>query len=344
MRFKAKLAPEQLSMLYQVMNPLSRIASGGGADGGGPSSSAIWTRNGSILYLDDEYFRISTRGKTDDTDNIRCFAEFSHDIFLEHRIESAADRNAIVMEVDITQLRQALQSLCQGDGSRSSNRNQDYNVTMVADPQLTLLKLAKRDGIPCLCLSGGGASTSVDVQVHHSIPVRIRRAAEMPHYLPPKIDAPDVQLELMSSENSVSTSAMLLRPLLEGLRPLSSTVYLQATTAGDLTVSIDSDGASIRTFYNNLPVRLEDCKQNRQLGSQPDHPAATSCTVKVDTKKLWASLQWQQQPLLGWISSALLCLVENEMLVVHAVLHPPSVGFFTYYVPVHFLPKDIRDE
>jgi hypothetical protein len=30
-------------------------------------------------------------------------------------------------------------------------------------------------------------------------------------------------------------------------------------------------------------------------------------------------------------------MIENEMMVVHVVLQPEDVGFFTYYIPVHFL-------
>jgi len=32
-------------------------------------------------------------------------------------------------------------------------------------------------------------------------------------------------------------------------------------------------------------------------------------------------------------------MVENEMLVLHVTLFPESVGFFTFYVPVHFLSE-----
>ena len=39
-------------------------------------------------------------------------------------------------------------------------------------------------------------------------------------------------------------------------------------------------------------------------------------------------------------SSAILCLVENEMLVLHVSLNPGAIGFFTYYVPIHYLPPD----
>jgi hypothetical protein len=35
-------------------------------------------------------------------------------------------------------------------------------------------------------------------------------------------------------------------------------------------------------------------------------------------------------------------MIENEMMVVHVMLNPEELGFFTYYVPVHFL-GDVLD-
>ena len=99
---------------------------------------------------------------------------------------------------------------------------------------------------------------------------------------------------------------------------------------GELRLRIDNDGASIRTFFSKLLPRFEDCKS-----SQPD----TSCVLKVDTKKLSTCLQWQAT-MSKSVSSALLCMVENEMLVMHVLLNPPSAGFFTYYCPTHFLSSD----
>lgn len=98
---------------------------------------------------------------------------------------------------------------------------------------------------------------------------------------------------------------------------------------GEMTLRIDSDGASIRTFFNQLIPRFEDCN------AQED----ASCTIKVDTKKLATCLQWQAT-MMRTVSSAMLCMVENEMLAVHVILNPASVGFFTYYVPVHFLSRN----
>lgn len=345
MRFKAKLAPEQVSLLYQLIVPISRLASSSSA-GDGVATSLH--RNGCVLYMDTNRLCISIKGQSTDTDGIICFAELqaSQGIFLEHRIESAAENNVILMELDICQLRMALQSVT--SEHRSSDSNTSSSLTGLADQNMTVLKLAKRSNIPCLCLdANNNAGSGSAVAVHHTIPVRILRPAEMQYHLPPQIPLPDVQLEL------TGTTAATVKTVVERLRSLSPTVHLSASMTGELTVSLDSDGASIRTFFSKLHPRPEDCK-----------PGTDECCVKVDTKKLCASLQWQGGNSSGGsggggggsgnltahaaahnlVSSATLCLVENEMLIVHAVLQPAQVGFFTYYVPVHYLSSDPRDD
>jgi hypothetical protein len=74
MRFKAKLATEQVSLLHSVITPIARV---------GDSHSRA------VLYLDRDFVRLSTKG---DNNGITCFAELSaRALFLDHRIESAAD-------------------------------------------------------------------------------------------------------------------------------------------------------------------------------------------------------------------------------------------------------------
>jgi HUS1 checkpoint protein len=141
--------------------------------------------------------------------------------------------------------------------------------------------------------------------------------------LPPQIPLPDVQLELALDKP--------LRTVIDRLRAMSHTVTLQGSMTGELTVRIHTDGASIQAFFSQLAPRKEGCKEG-----------STQTSVKVDTKKLSASLQWQQQSQL--VSSAILCLVTNEMLVIHANLAPSQVGFFTYYVPVHFLSTELGED
>ena len=68
---------------------------------------------GSVLRLSTDSLRLTTKGKSSDADGISFFAELAtrDGIFLEHRIQSAAEDNAIAMEVDLVQLRMALQSI-----------------------------------------------------------------------------------------------------------------------------------------------------------------------------------------------------------------------------------------
>jgi hypothetical protein len=367
MRFKAKLAPEQVSLLYNLIVPISRLATSSASSSSEGADNSSLHRNGSVLYMDTNRLCLSTKGQSADTDGIICFAELqaASGIFLEHRIESAADNNVIVMELDLSQLRMALQSVSnenkssRGDSNSSHNNNTSTHTSSLQgstqtssnflEQHVTVLKLAKRNNIPCLCLdSVSNNSSSSRIQVHHTIPVRILRPTEMQYHLPPQIPLPDVQLELYSHQTAT------IKTVVERLRSLSSSIYLSANMTGELTLSLDSDGASIRTFLSKLHPRPEDCK-----------PGVAECCVKVDTKKLAACLQWQANSSGGssggsgggggggnyhsnsnsnaLVSSTLLCLVQNEMLIVHAILQPASVGFFTYYVPVHYLSEDPRE-
>jgi HUS1 checkpoint protein len=363
MRFKAKLAPEQVSLLHSIITPMTRLNSASTSSAGtgdtarsgyGSGVLSSFTRNGTILYFDSDFVRISCKGNKSqqEMDGITCFVEFNaqgySSIFLDRRIESVAPNNAIVMEIDLTQLRIALKSVL-GDTKGGVSDNLQLHTTTSGDildaHRYAVIKLAKRQNIPCLCIdacSVGGTTrkgtgtvggSSCIIQVHHAIPVRILRHTEMQHHLPPPIQQlPNVQLELHGP------SASNLRVVIDRLKSISSTVYLEANMKGELTISAQTDGASIQTFFSKLIPRFDDCQQRPN-----DIDLSTKTRIKIDTKKLAASLLWQQHQS-HMVSSALLCLVENEMVVIHANLSPENVGFFTYYVPVHYLSQDPYDD
>lgn len=299
MRFKAKLAPDQVSVLYSMLIPISRLASS--SSEGGNSHQRALLRNGSILYLDDEFLRLSVKGKNTDTDGIVCFAELkaAGGIFLEHRIESAADRNVILMEIDLAQLKTCLQSI---------PKQQHHD---------TILKLAKRNQIPCLCVEThqGG------MHLLHHIPVRILRPSTFPQYAPPQPSQhPTIQIMLESIQLRVDRWQH------------APTVTLLANRRGELVLETDQDACSIRSYYSQLSV-VED-EESAEAPKQ-------SSRVRVDTAKLSLALAYQQQqPAL--VSQALLCLCPQEMLILHLALQPSTVGFFTYYVPIQY--NDEEDE
>lgn len=203
MRFKSKLATEHVQLLHNVIVPISRLTGGGGGSIG----------SGTTIYLDPENLRISSRGGAGSrvdggtsqlggaeqgAEGIACFAELiaMNGIFLEHKIESIAN-NVIVFDVDLVQLRTALAATLQSLGgsgggdsgtrsgplhnSREDARNSSFssrNNTSYSSSSslLVVMKLAKRGGLPCLCLDTSCANGSLDV--HHAIPVRILRAEE----------------------------------------------------------------------------------------------------------------------------------------------------------------------
>lgn len=360
MRFKAKLNCDQVQLLYNLITPISRLNSGNipsnhesvvnhfSSIGGG----------GTVMYLDPDHVRISTRGSSAmsthssmegrgcDADGIACFAELTTAIFLDHRIESAAN-NQILFEISLGQLRMALQSILISGKSNNStagnmqplhNSSRTHNDEQVTTPAIVtimsspiIMKLAKRNGMACLCLDAMGGGRG-GVEVHHAIPVLIMRAEEIQYHLPPQINLPDVQLELPNDRP--------LRTVVERLRSISNHIYIEGSMVGELTLRTEGDGASTRIFYNKLIPRFEDCKASIENEEIP-----SKCTLKVDSKKLFACLQWQQTLIIGRsVSSAVMCMVENEMLVLHIILHPGNLGFFTYYVPVHFLSSDQMDE
>ena len=426
MRFKAKLAPEQVSLFHSIIVPMTRLNGGDATNNNTTTTSSSsssssgynhtsrssqnhhatsssFTRNGTILCFDTDHVRISCKGNHSHNIDagITCFVELNAQgytsIFLDRRIESVAPNNAIVMEIDIVQLRIALKSVL-GNTSHDGNHHHTASSSTWDDAQrYVVMKLAKRQNIPCLCIDAcrigsngnnkhhhnlhhstssttgpngtGTTGSSGTIQVHHAIPVRILRHTEMMHHLPPPIQQlPSVQLEIVPSSYN-------LRMVLDRLKHISSTIYLEANQKGELTISANTDGASIQTYFSRFVTRLDAYDKNHDnnndnatsSSSSPPMPPPNdtssrrnqSTRIKIDTKKLAASLQWQPAPTSSssssshhhhhgnnnpMVSSALLCLMENEMVVVHVNLYPMNVGFLTYYVPVHYLSNDPYDD
>lgn len=327
---------DQLSLFHAVISPISKLQD---------------YHRLAVLYLDEDYVRVSC--KTSDQSGITCFAELSQkEIFVDHRIESAAD-NVIVCQVDLVSFRLALQSVMQsrnsgsgkyshqGDDRTSSgeNRRQSALQSLLAGQQAVVFKLAKRNQLPCLCLEGKHTNDQ-DVDIHQAIPVRIMRRNEMQNHLPPQINYPNVQLELPLDRP--------IRPVIDKLKAMGQCIILEGTMKGDLTIRLDQDGASLACFYSHLIPRWQDDDEPGGNGLPSTNPNA-SCILKVDSNKLATCLQWQPTSAISSssyssssfpLTSCLLGMVHNQMLVLHVLLHPEQAGFFTYYLPVHFLQHE----
>jgi HUS1 checkpoint protein len=360
MKFKAKLSLTHTQLLYNLINPLSKLQH--------QSTSSEEDARGSILYLDNDKLVLSTRGSTEknDSEGIFCFAELitRDGIFNTHVIDSLEHDNAILMEVCIIQFKTALKGVLdtQKEASLAGSLGSSHEVS---------IKLAKRNGgLPHLCFEvkdasyvGNGANHNADgsgknkggIGVNYAVPVKMMRVDELQYHVPPRLGMPDMQLGLPRDRP--------LRNVVERLRGISNQVYLEGCMAkGILTLRIESDGASIRTSFNKLVPIHEDCKSSQsqqndeeegangeggasQTQSQSNAGRASTvneperCTVKVDSRKLHTSLHWQQSLGIRDVSSAVLCMWENEMLVLDVTLNP-EIGRFMYYVPCQYVSAD----
>lgn len=207
------MAFEHVQLFHNVIAPISRLTGGGGVGlersiGSGTtmyldpevlriSSRASDGGGGGISS------QLGGGGGEVGVEGISCFTELiaMHGIFLDLKIESIAD-NVIVFDIDMVQLRTALaatlQSLGGGGGScgtgrgdaakstplhNSGDRNSSFSSrsrsssSFYSTPSvIVVMKLAKRGGLPCLCLDTSCANGTLDI--HHAVPVRILRAEE----------------------------------------------------------------------------------------------------------------------------------------------------------------------
>ena len=322
------------------------------------NSSSISTPSSTILYLDNDKLVLSTRGSShkNDSEGIFCFAELlSRDgVFTSHVIESLEEDNAILMEINLLQFKTALKGLL------NTQREASNSNAMALTSHEINIKLAKRNGgLPHLCFDvkdpftySSSSNNDHGIGVNYSIPVRIMRVDELQFHVPPRLGMPDVQLALPKERP--------IRNVVERLRGIAPCLCLEGSMRGILTLRVDSDGVGIRTSFDKLIPIHEDCKSSQAQIPQPSQDegqgdngreslmatATTTqnnepakCTLKVDSKKLHACLHWQATLGIRDISSAVLCMFENEMLVLDVTLNP-EIGRFMYYVPVHYISSD----
>jgi len=371
MKFKAKLSVPHTQLLFNLVNALSKLQSQSQCSSGtGTNSFASCSSSSStVLYLDNDKLVFSTRGSSfkNDSDGIFCFAELisTNGIFNSHVIESLEVDNAILMELSLSQFKTALKGVL--STQKEATNNGGNFVTIGASSIEVIIKLAKRNGgLPHLCfevrdpltfntrtdVNHGNAATE-GIGVNYAVPVRIMRVVELQYHVPPRLGMPDVQLVLPKDRP--------IRNVVERLRGISPYLYMEGNMKGVLTLRIDSEGGSIRISFDKLIPIHEDCKSSTQTSNQQvDNSQAhghdddgdigkertsqttytqkepVRCTVKVDSKKLHASLHWQATLGIRDVSSAVLCMWENEMLVLDVTLNP-EIGRFMYYIPVHYV-------
>ena len=143
-----------------------------------------------------------------------------------------------------TALQSILQLLSSSSSSNSNstkrstgNQTALHNSSMNHHNHTITMKLAKRAGFPCLCLSVTSNQTlQHKLEQNHSVPIKVMRTAEMQYHLPPRVSQPDVQLELPSDLTGWKGS---VRTVVERLKSISPHVFVEGSMTGDLVLRIE---------------------------------------------------------------------------------------------------------
>eukprot|EP00977_Amphora_coffeiformis_P006278 scaffold1351_cov176-Amphora_coffeaeformis.AAC.12 len=267
------------------------------------------------------------------TEGMTCVANARANggLFLEHRIESNAPNNRIVLRVDLVQLRTALYSIQQQIQTKKSHNNRSSSALFASGPStLTVLKLAKRNCMPCLCLE---TKTAFRMEMHQAIPVQVQKPADWnhTHFGLPELPAdPTVQLWLPPTAGST------LKALLDAVKqpskgqPTHILITGHLTTA-ELRIQLQHDnGAQLQTLFlgQSVPMGQDRHSDERQ------HHQKQQATVRVNAAHVACTLNhgnWTTE--WSWI--------PNEALVVSVRLDP--VAMCTYVLPVQYLEEDEED-
>ncbi|GMH75586.1 hypothetical protein TrRE_jg12989 [Triparma retinervis] len=305
MRFKARTTKASVSFLVSLLSPLARLS------------------ETSYIKIDPKQLRISTGGG--EQSGLKCFTEVSLEaIFHAYKIESMQG-NQILVECDLNHLRSLLSSI----------------LTAMTPSSTCLLKLAKRNLYPVIVVEKEGGD---GVDVKGEVPVRVLQVNEFSNMLPPKTSVPDVQVVLPPASNPT------LRNVLEKMKGMAGHVYVEGSMSGDLSFSSMKDGVAARVFFNGLKVAFQDCKASAEYqarhnprNSAPQDDTTYKCVVKVEAKRLLEMFRWQI-PLQKWVTDSTLCMVEDEMLILHCQLPvgesgTDGTGGITFYGSVGEIDK-----
>ena len=341
MRFRATLAPEQVSHLYALVGPLAKVAtrsshadgktSSGGYSQGRSSAWAMNTSGTCFLGLDSEMMYVTLDlPPTDGMTTVRAAVQAQGGIFLEHRIESNATNHRIVLRVDLGQLRVALQSVLQQIQTKSKTSNPRGGASalfaMAQPSTLTVLKLAKRNQMPCLVLQ---AKTAYRMELCQTIPVQVQRATdddelwEQRYGGIPTPAAPTVQLWLPPP------AGLTLKAFVDAVVKSKHDILLTGR-GNEMQLQLQHDnGAQLQTLLLGQAVDTDESTTTTRT-------VPPRATVRVRAAHVALALQhgaWTTE--WSWI--------PNQALVVAVRLDP--VGVVTYVLPVQYLEEeDDNDE
>lgn len=204
----------------------------------------------------------------------RAYAELPSSMFDDFRVESQSE-NCILFEIGLDFLLKSFQSAA---GASSST---------------CLLKLVKRDALPCLAAS----FSDREIEVCHDIPVKLMPMTDLLYYSPPATPPPALSIELISR-------VKLLRTVVDRMARISRELLLRAEGASSrFIVAIEDPSAVVKTFFNHLPMQTSEGRQRLEEENNDDDDdegvaeRGGIVEVKVDSRRLAMVLSLSSLPL-----------------------------------------------
>ncbi|KAH8092420.1 hypothetical protein JL720_5392 [Aureococcus anophagefferens] len=226
------------------------------------------------------------------TEDVLAFAELSTDLFVDFRVASQAE-DCILVSLALAHLR-AVRAPPRASRRETLARRRSRALDKARDAPSTSLKLAKRNGAPCICAT----VERLDLSARTDIPVRLMRAADMRFYAPPSLPEPRVALAL--------PRAKTLRAVVDRLRAIGERVK--------------GDARRLRpTFFPALEAP--------EAFRAPDRGAVVC--VHVKSRQLAAGLGGYHVD-----HESIVCIPhERHALLFYVTLHD-GLGHLSFYVPV----------
>jgi len=241
------------------------------------------------VHLTEDTFEL--RKKLEAECEVEVFASLVSDSFSEYIIQSKAD-NTISFIISLKNLLRAFRSAEQGDEC--------------------VLKLARKEGVPCLSIA---ADTVSGLNVTQDVPIKTLLTKEgMEAYREPKLPRPCVTASFPDPRH--------VRAVLERMRMLDKRVTLDFNARKEkLTFTVRSEVVSMRTVYGGLDVQMSADYISR----------VPSCKVSamVSIAEFLSVLHFISVN----FEKLVVCCIENTAIVLY-VGFEDDCGTLTYYCPL----------
>lgn len=241
-----------------------------------------------VMHVSPSKLQLILCSETDLTANL--FATLQTNTLFDEFLVESLNNNEVGFEINLEHLSRSLKS-----------------STGAGD---VVMKLTKKNGAPYLSFAIA-LSLNNQMTIIQDIPIVMLTALQLSSYVEPSLPEPQVYIILPSLKK--------LRQIVDRMRNVDSRLSVFANMAGSLLLKVESESATIATFFKNLQ------HPSIQGRSPPREDPEISCELRVDIKKFYKFLYAHMMD----PKNVICCMVEGRALILHVVT---DELFLTYYI------------